>query len=337
MRTTTLGTIEDDIELPLFVNLKEESESSSFESLSNRIRTDAASLWGGRGVWITAATFVVFATILCICAAHTATEPDTTRQKLLVLGISSVVFVTSITTMMQPSAIPLENYDEYRKTWFGHRMSKEGEWFHIPVALCATYSFVLCYGAIVSLVSPTTHVLSIPAFYGAGLLVFYAWHVAAHTWENSELKRYHMIHHHETYPQDDFFGDRHPGVQQERQDRGGEPHTLWSLMNPANSATSSLAHEGPIIVGMASILLFAKFYLGASTITCLFALLGYAFMASLGGAIHMSFHERGFHLEQYAWYRELRSLHMIHHMHRKNYAMVNVLVDIVFGSLLLSE
>ena len=107
------------------------------------------------------------------------------------------------------------------------------------------------------------------------------------------------------------------------------------MNNPAS--TVRVAHEGPIFLGMASILGFAKFVLGTSTVTCMFALVGYVFMASLGSAIHMSFHERGFHLEPYAWYRELRSLHMIHHIHRKNYAMVNVLVDIVFGSLLLSD
>jgi hypothetical protein len=144
-----------------------------------------------------------------------------------------------------------------------------------------------------------------------------------------------MLHHQDHYPPHDFYGDSHPGVQKERQDRGGEPHTIFSIVNGGGDRGVSLAHEGPLLLALAAILLFAKFVLGASTITCIFAVIGYAFMASLGVALHNSYHEPGFFLERYTWYRELRSLHMIHHMDRKNYAIVNVFVDVVFGSFLL--
>lgn len=257
---------------------------------------------------------------------------------IIVLSVSSLVFAASMRKMMQPSEIPMEPYDSERGTWFGHYMSPEGEWRHIPVVLCATYSFVWTFGALASLASPATHLLTIPAFYVVGLVAFYIWHLAAHHLESTELNAVHMIHHRDQYPQDDFYGDQCDFVQDEKNARGGMPHTMLSLMNPlGNSTMKSVAHEGPLVFAMASIIAFAKFVLGASTASCVFALLGYVFMASFGSALHMSFHERNFQLEPYAWYRELRSLHMIHHMHRKNYAMVNIMLDVAFSSLLISE
>jgi hypothetical protein len=46
----------------------------------------------------------------------------------------------------------------------------------------------------------------------------------------------------------------------------------------------------------------------------------------------MLFHDRDFELEPCAWYRELRSLQMIRHMYRKNYAMVSVSVMLYFAT-----
>ena len=58
-------------------------------------------------------------------------------------------------------------------------------------------------------------------------------------------------------------------------------------------------------------------------------------MAMVGNALHMSFHVRGFHLEEYAWYRELRALHYIHHLGdmKSNLAMLNLGMDGLFRSL----
>merc|ERR1711959_501793 len=39
----------------------------------------------------------------------------------------------------------------------------------------------------------------------------------------------------------------------------------------------------------------------------------YMFMGLAGNAMHTSYHFRNFHLEQYEWYLELRSLHWLHH------------------------
>ena len=60
-------------------------------------------------------------------------------------------------------------------------------------------------------------------------------------------------------------------------------------------------------------------------------------MALVGSALHISFHVRDFQLEPYAWYRELRTLHYFHHLDRKNFAMANIIVDLIFCSLLISQ
>ena len=44
--------------------------------------------------------------------------------------------------------------------------------------------------------------------------------------------------------------------------------------------------------------------------TCAFVVFLLAVMASVGNAMHMSFHVKGFHLEKYDWYMELRALHV---------------------------
>jgi hypothetical protein len=270
----------------------------------------------------------------------TQTDDQILAQKMKVFTISGVVFAVSLIVMAQKSDIPLDPYEPVRETWFGHRMAREGEWKNIPVALVATYSFVVAYGAFVGIVAgPETHLLCIPGFYIVGLCVFYLWHVAAHQLENTELHRVHMLHHQDRFPQSDFYGDLHPEFQSERLARGGKPQTMLCLMNPVRRTAdpTSLAHEGPLVVGVFAIVCFAKFVLHTTTATCLLALLGFTLMTFFGNAIHMSFHERDFELEPYAWYRELRALHMIHHMHRKNYAMANIILDALFCSLVLSE
>ena len=277
--------------------------------------------------------------VIYILIRHDATSRDTElfhKMRLLLLGLSALCLGSSLAAMSQRSPIPRLPYDVHMSTWFGHFMSKEGEWQHIPVVLCATYSFVFMYGAIASLVTGCP-ILCIPTYYLLGLVLFYLWHWAAHEWEGSQLHQIHMLHHQDRYPRHDFCGDNHPAVQQERADRGNRAATLLALMNPVGSTTTTWAHEGPLLLGIVGILLVARLVMGLSWGTCAFVLCGFLFMGTFGSAIHMSFHERGFELEPYAWYRELRSLHMIHHMHRKNFAMVNILLDLVFSSLMLSE
>jgi hypothetical protein len=316
----------------------EELPSASHDASQSAYKRNSSLIW---------AFVLVFPLAYCVYAglAPCSEKEDAIKaatfilvQKVKVFIVSSIVFVLSLWTMKTKSEIPDLLYDSENETWFGHRMSRAGEWENIPITLCATYSFVLSYGALVSLVAGyETHVLTVPAFYLVGLVAFYMWHVAAHEWESSELHRVHMLHHQVRYPQSDFYGDYDHDVQSERQAYGLSPRTMLALMNPTSSTTTTIAHEGPLVVAVVAIVFVGHLVFRVTILASLLVLLGFGFMSTFGSAVHMSFHERGFELEPYAWYRELRSLHMIHHMHRKNYAMVNVLLDIAFCSFLLTD
>jgi len=260
---------------------------------------------------------------------------------VVLLVVATTMLTLCLRTMFAyPTLIPLVDYNDVEQTWFGHRMALPGEYQHIPVVLCATYAFVIAFGALASLMCHVS-VATIPLFYVAGLVAFYLWHVADHTLPDSELRRIHMIHHHEKYPQHLFYGNQEGWDGMEEQDllqaRSVPLVTLFSLMfQPKETTSFRWSHEGPLLGMLLAIVFVAHFCMDVPWSACGFAVTGYSLMASLGSAIHMSFHEIGFEWEPYPWYRELRALHMIHHMHRKNYAMVNVMVDVVFGSLMVS-
>jgi hypothetical protein len=59
----------------------------------------------------------------------------------------------------------------------------------------------------------------------------------------------------------------------------------------------------------------------------------------IGNYLHQSFHVKGHWLERYGWFHELRAVHYIHHLHstRHNYAVLNVGLDWLAGSLVLDE
>lgn len=59
-------------------------------------------------------------------------------------------------------------------------------------------------------------------------------------------------------------------------------------------------------------------------------------MGSVGSALHSSFHVKGFHLECYSWYQELRTLHYIHHLGntQHNFGIFNIgFIDGIFNSM----
>jgi hypothetical protein len=62
-------------------------------------------------------------------------------------------------------------------------------------------------------------------------------------------------------------------------------------------------------------------------------------MGSVGSALHSSFHVKGFALERYAWYRELRALHYLHHLGdmKSNFAVLNMGLDATFKSLRIQD
>lgn len=107
------------------------------------------------------------------------------------------------------------------------------------------------------------------------------------------------------------------------------------LCFPSNTIVGNFAHEGPIYIFAVIILVFGKLFIKTSWAGMGFVTFGLVFMAIVGNAFHMSFHVRGFELEKYQWYMELRTLHYIHHLGdmKSNLAMVNLGIDGIFGSL----
>jgi sterol desaturase/sphingolipid hydroxylase (fatty acid hydroxylase superfamily) len=84
------------------------------------------------------------------------------------------------------------------------------------------------------------------------------------------------------------------------------------------------------------IIIGGVYWWGTKWSTMGFVCVMYLAIGAIGNALHMSFHVRKFHLEEYAWYRELRTLHYIHHLGdmKSNMGMLNlVLVDGLTGSL----
>ena len=95
---------------------------------------------------------------------------------------------------------------------------------------------------------------------------------------------------------------------------GSECPTFLQLMDPRTSTNFTIHHEG-ILYGLLFIALLAERYaLGFGWATVTLSLLMSAVIGSVGSALHSSFHVRGFQLEKYEWYLELRALHYIHHL-----------------------
>eukprot|EP00467_Chlorarachnion_reptans_P011323 CAMPEP_0114525866 /NCGR_PEP_ID=MMETSP0109-20121206/22675_1 /TAXON_ID=29199 /ORGANISM="Chlorarachnion reptans, Strain CCCM449" /LENGTH=727 /DNA_ID=CAMNT_0001707521 /DNA_START=78 /DNA_END=2261 /DNA_ORIENTATION=+ len=242
---------------------------------------------------------------------------------------------------------------------FGDLMALEGETSNIPVIIVLMYVALYTWGFIASLFTGSS-VWTMFVYYMAGMAVFYVWHFAAHHEWSGEMHEIHMEHHLIRFPPSDFYGSAQLYAEMYPD---GKP-TIWTLMdlskttNIADGTTLSkegvgiageqekavkkhtpLAHEGPLLIALLSILVFAFLFLGATLATTLFAFILYLVVACVGNALHMSFHVRGFHLEKYAWYRELRTLHYIHHLGdmKSNLAMLNLGMDGFFKSLTVTD
>lgn len=206
-------------------------------------------------------------------------------------------------------------------------MAKEGEVSNVWKSTAAVYSFLATYAALAAIITGC-HLATVPVYYVMIMVAFYGWHYASHTY-HGPMRDVHMRHHKRYYAFNDFYGDKSGAI---RQQFVVPPTTLLTLMNPRNSMTLELAHEGPLALAGLTILIAGCLLAHTSYGTLAFLLVGAVFMALIGSALHKSFHVRGFELEPFAWYRELRALHYLHHVHHVNFAMVNVHVDRVFGS-----
>jgi hypothetical protein len=210
---------------------------------------------------------------------------------------------------------------------FGDQMAGEGETGHIWKSLAASYSFLVAIGGLAA-VTTGCSLVTIPIYYLLGMTAFYWWHYAAHSL-HGPMHDIHMQHHKKDFPSNDYYGDKSGAIER---DYTAPPTSLLCLMDPRASMTATVTHEGPLAGAMLAIVVGGRVLAHTSIPTLAVVLAGYVFMALVGSALHVSFHVRDFELEPFAWYRELRALHYVHHLQHKNFAMVNVHADQVFGS-----
>jgi hypothetical protein len=222
---------------------------------------------------------------------------------------------------------------------FGDDMGKESEITHIPTILMAMYSTIALYSIGVGQLTGSPWWYQV-AFYFVDLLVFYVWHYAAHQTWSGQMNKLHMDHHLRVNPVSRFFSSDELNQKKYGQTDFSSVRKSLIVFSPFLSSHigGGLQHEGFLFAGNFAVLGFAAL-LGVSSRDLFAAFVMAGVMGVLGAGLHSSFHIRSFVLSKYAWYRELRALHFMHHMgdQNSNLAVLNLGVDRLFGSLTIQD
>ena len=179
---------------------------------------------------------------------------------------------------------------------FGDLMSAEGEVSHIPSILVAMYSMIFSYAYSVHLLTGAG-VLEMCAYYGAGMLCFYLWHVMAHSKYFTTMHEIHMWHHLKRFPPSDFYG-KNSGANKDTLAKGDAWSTtqtlgVFSPVSASAGTTGTLAHEGPLVaLGLG--IMCTGYFLGSSVSTLVMVLIGFLVMGFIANGLHISFHIRGY-------------------------------------------
>lgn len=216
-------------------------------------------------------------------------------------------------------------------------MAQEGEVSRLPLVIGLVVLAVLAWSGLAGFWA-RCHYLTVPAFYLAGVAAYYGWHRIAHEHCSGTIYEVQRRYYHVTFPPTDFYGDAaYAGMYPD-----GKP-TIWSLMKIWRSVNTrdQAIYFSPLIAFMLAILLCGYFVCRCSGPTLLFAFIMYATLAIVGNAFRMSFHVRGFHLEKYEWYKQLRMVHYMHHCSvcyhgrtmKTDFTMVSMLFDWLLRSL----
>lgn len=241
------------------------------------------------------------------------------------LIVSSAMALIAGILASRKSPIP----DDGQQGSFGDRMASEGETGNLWVIKGAMYSVLFAYSDAVSIITGCSQWTMI-GYYGVGLNAFYFWHRIAHHSRSGPTHQVHMLHHKTYFPPDDFYGDRTNAITSMYE---CATPTLWDLMTHTDDGSFRWSHEGLLVAMFGAVIMGGKILVRSTYRTLFAAAIMYTAMGVLGTAIHMSYHVRNFQLEPYAWYREMRSLHLIHHLRRANYSIVNTAIDFVYRSL----
>lgn len=230
-------------------------------------------------------------------------------------------------TLIQTSEIPHNN----KLQTFGDSMANRGEINNIWKPIVAEINLIFLLGTIVSL-KTNKSIFIIPIYYLFANIVFYFWHLYAHH-SNGIVHEKHMIHHREYFKHDDFYGDSIDFIKKNYNDK--TPKFMDLIVNPQNSITLDFTHDESLIFMLFVIIVVGKYYYKIDDVTNIACFIIFTGAVIFQIAIHTAYHIRNIELEKYAWFRELRSLHYNHHSHKKNFSMINMLVDVLFNSLLI--
>lgn len=217
---------------------------------------------------------------------------------------------------------------EESKKPYENLLSKNINISNIWKPIFAEYSLMFLISAIVSNYNKTS-IFIIPIYFVIGYIIFYIWHTYAH-YSNGGINEEHMIHHIHNFPKDDFFGLN-------RKDKPfyGHTPTFIDLLNPNKSMTLNLGHDGSLFIPLIILVLIGKFVFKNTNLTMLVVLIMYFSYGIFETAMHAALHVKNFEFEKYEWFRELRALHYQHHVDKKNFSIVNMFYDFIFGSLVL--
>ena len=195
----------------------------------------------------------------------------------------------------------------------------------------AEINLLLFLGVLISFLTNKS-IFIIPIFYFCALIIFYCWHYYAHN-SNGVINKKHMMHHNIYFKHDDFYGDHSNFIKNYFNNNVSTFINL--LLSPQKSVTLDFAHDESLIFMFILLLIFSKFVCNVDNISIIscFIIISIAVLFQI--AIHTSYHIRDFEFEKYAWFRELRSLHYNHHIHKKIFSMINMLIDLLFNSLVI--
>jgi len=231
---------------------------------------------------------------------------------------------------MDPNANPTgEDNEKLIKRLFGDHMAKEDQVKHVPQIIRIMYLIITAYSLLACFVTGEKWYTQI-IFYFVILNLFYFWHWLAHQSYMGKMHLIHNEHHFKIFPPSKFYA--------EEKDLatlfGHKDPTFLHLLDPRFSTNFTLYHEGLLYVFLTAAILIAKLVFDVYWGTIGFFMFMAMTMGLIGSALHSSFHIKGFALEKYQWYQELRMFHFVHHLGntQHNYSIVNSFIDAFYFS-----
>lgn len=111
--------------------------------------------------------------------------------------------------------------------------------------------------------------------------------------------------------------------------------TVYLDDEPGRTPLTSLAHDGPLYVGMLAnlVLLYRLNLLSHPDLGV--CLLVYAFVSAFAIWLHQTFHIKGHWIERFLYFHDLRALHLVHHQGtaKHNYGFLDHSCDLIGNSL----